>query len=312
CLFFEEGVTWADLFDEGVAWAQKQLNIAQDYYGGKAHQDIAKALQNVGISYMHIGNLKAALKYHNQALAMQKSIQRNQGSDTDISDYYNKVGVILWKSGKSKEALPYFEKALEEKKRLSQDIKNEDTALYLHHKGRVLDHLGRYHEALRAFETALGIRRHIHSSQEHVRLAEALNEVGTAFIKLKRAKQLPKECEESFSMYNRLLQGQENKWMTVALNNMGTAFSLLGKYIEALPYYRRAVIMSFRIHRKEHYLLTDHLKNLVNTLGELADTVLIQQAQQEILPLCIQYLGKDHELTKALSAVGGNEEQENP
>ena len=47
-----------------------------------------------------------------------------------------------------------------------------------------------------------------------------------------------------------------------------------------------------------------YLGELLNVLSNLKEQTLLQQTKDEIIPLCIQYLGKDYELTKALLAAG--------
>ena len=67
---------------------------------------------------------------------------------------------------------------------------------------------------------------------------------------------------------------------------------------------KKATKMAFRIHQREHYLLTDDLNKLIEALRKVEDQTLIQQTKKEVLPLCNQWLGEAHALTQQLRNVG--------
>ncbi|MEL6152635.1 MAG: hypothetical protein AAFQ78_01270, partial [Bacteroidota bacterium] len=86
----------------------------------------------------------------------------------------------------------------------------------------------------------------------------------------------------------------------------------LYKFEEVLECYKQALCMALRFYKREHPNISRHYKRLDDCMCRLKESELIQQTKAEVLPLCIQYLGKDHELTKALSVVDSNDKQQTP
>ena len=165
----------------------------------------------------------------------------------ETSQYFQQ-GYDLLNEGRYQEAIPLFEKFLEDNPNDVNSLNNlgyasnqlgkyEDTAFYadkileidpentvaLNNKGYALDQLGRYEEAVSYFDKTLQI---------DPKNNYALFQEGYTLTQLGR-------YDDAISYYDKILQ--INPKNIDALNNIGYAFNQLGRYEEAIPYFDKAL-----------------------------------------------------------------------
>ena len=76
--------------------------------------------------------------------------------------------------------------------------------------------------------------------------------------------------------------------MAQSLNSIEQGdYVALGQYEEALASYKQAVIMALRVYQRAHPQLTKYLHNLIETLNKVGRQSLVQEAKEEIVPLCL-------------------------
>ena len=154
------------------------------------------------------------------------------------------VGFCLLNLSKPREALQYYNRALQIKEKTLSDVDTDRSlASTLHEKGRCLLNLNKPHEALQYYNRALQIKEKTSSDVGTDRdLAITLNEKGRCLLNLNKP-------HEALQYYNRALQIDEktsshvdtDRSLARLLHEKGRCLLGLNKPHEALQYYNRAL-----------------------------------------------------------------------
>ena len=119
--------------------------------------DFAEAHSNLGVTLKDLGQLDAAVKCYEQALAIQP----------DYAEAYNNLGITLNELGQLEEAVKRYEQALAIKPDYAEAHSN---------LGITLQELGQLEEAVKCYEQALAIKPDY--AETHYNLGNTLQELG--------------------------------------------------------------------------------------------------------------------------------------
>ena len=78
-------------------------------YSGN-HPSVANSLNNIGIVYYSLGELRNALQYHQEALEIDKAIY--PGNHPSVANSLNNIGIVYYGLGQHTKALQYYQEAL--------------------------------------------------------------------------------------------------------------------------------------------------------------------------------------------------------
>ena len=256
------------------------------------HPDVARALNNVGEAYAHLGNYSNALQYTKDGLAMHKRLSPSH-DHPDVAHSLSAVGELLTHLDRHQESLQYTQGSLAMHKRLCKDHDHPDVAHSLNSVGASLENLDRLPEALAHKQKALEIRQRLAKHQDHPDIAHTLNSIGDTLIKLNKAEAGMQYYERALAMCRRLFKDQDHPHIAQSLHGLGIAWEALGFYAEAANHHKQAVKVALRAFQRLHPQLTKYRGHLVGTLPKLKETK-VQQIKEEIQQLCIQVLGAEH------------------
>ena len=170
----------------------------------KVTQKNELAHNNLGIEYMHTGEIQKAMEHFKKALAVRP---------TYLNALVN-VGVLLQRQGSLKEAKMYF----------SQSLKNRPDYAPAHYNlGRVLEVEGNIDQAEYHYREAVKFRPDYH---------QAYNNLGVLMARRGRFPEAVKHFQKVLK-----IQPQDAQ----ALNNLGGALQKTGKTREAKKYYQEAL-----------------------------------------------------------------------
>ena len=129
----------ADLYDQ-IGKTEESLALVESVY--EKNPDSAEVLNSLGYIYAEQGiHLEKALEM------IQKAVQESPDNEA----YLDSLAWVLYKLGKSEEALPHQLKVLE----LSPELSPETGAVYNDHLGDIYNALGKKNEAVEAWKKAL-------------------------------------------------------------------------------------------------------------------------------------------------------------
>ncbi|MGA8165131.1 MAG: tetratricopeptide repeat protein [Waddliaceae bacterium] len=216
------------------------------------------------------------------------------------ADLFFRVGGYLSGLGRYGEALKQHEEGLAIRKKVFGD-EHPDVATSLSGIGNCLFRLGRYGEALKQCEEALAIRKKVFGD-EHPDVAMSLNGIGNCLSGLGRHGEALKQYEEALAIRKKVF-GDEHPHVATSLSGIGFCLSGMGRHQEALDNYKQAFIIVCCHFKHEHPNIILYLKSIVVCLRNLGRNDITKATKEELLPLCIQILGENHECTRSLSNV---------
>ena len=181
----------------------------------------------------------------------------------EYAELLNSKGAILSSLGDSTGAKPYYEKALEMRKRLYPESDHPDIAVSLNNVGAVLNALGDSKEAKPYFEEALKMSKRLYLDSDHPDTASSLNNVGFVLESLGDSKEAKPHYEEALEMRKRLYLDSDHPDIASSLNNVGAVLDSLGNLKEAKPYFEEALEMKKRLyHEGDHPDIAISLNNV--------------------------------------------------
>lgn len=139
--------------EDALAPARRALAIRQKALG-PGHPDTAISLNNLGVVYGALGDLKQARLYHQQALSIQEIAPGVQGADLAMT--LSNLGIVLAEMGHPEAARPYLERALETRESFLGP-EHAGTAQSLNNLGALLWDGGEQEIAVGLFERALTV-----------------------------------------------------------------------------------------------------------------------------------------------------------
>lgn len=295
-------------YEDALRYLQKGFDMQKRIYQERDEVCIAYSLQQIGIVFDRLGRHKEALKYIANALEMMRRIY-NGADNVRIIYFLNELGRYFNHSGDLKKALQYNELALKMSKRL---YKNQDY-IHVYHSfvnwGVSVSAIRRYKVGISYQKKALEISKRLLGERDHPYIAYALKGIGTDLLHLGKIAEGLLYLKSALAMYDRFYNVHPHPYVASTANEIGNALFKTNQKESALFFHKRAAMVSLTFYKKAHPSISKHIKHFLESLNDMIDERLLQQTKAEVLPLCIQYLGKNHELTQALSAVGSKKEK---
>jgi TPR repeat protein/predicted NBD/HSP70 family sugar kinase len=169
----------------------------------------------------------------------------------DATRMYNKIGIGLDQTGRSREAVDYYKK-IEAVKSLYEQPGEEHvhTAVYYNNLGGVYNDLGLYNEAYDYAEKALEIFKRIYGAK-HINTAEAYNTLAVACNKLGKIKEALKYYKTALKIHENQ-KGEDNPEVATIYSNMAGLAAKLGGLDTSLELYEKALAIELKIFGQGH------------------------------------------------------------
>ncbi|MBW4589131.1 CHAT domain-containing protein [Aetokthonos hydrillicola Thurmond2011] len=250
----------------------------------KDRKSEGKALGNLGLAYLHLGDYAKAIDYEQQYLAIARQIKDRQGEGAALGD----LGLVYDSLGEYAKAIDYQQQALTIVREL-KDHKGEGAALG--NLGRVYLSLGDYAKAIKYQQQALAIARQLKDLENE---GAALGNLGNAYYLLGDYTKAIDYQQEALTIARQIKDHQSEG---AALGNLGNAYYLLGDYIKAIDYQQQHLAISRQIQDRQgegaalgnlgnaYYLLGDYTKAIDYQQQHLAISRQIQDRQSEGIAL---------------------------
>ncbi|MHA2271221.1 MAG: tetratricopeptide repeat protein [Candidatus Hodarchaeales archaeon] len=190
-------------------------------------QEIADALNSIGIIHAQKGELEESWKYFEQSLELRLEL----GNKDDIAGSYHNIGSTYQFKGELDQALDYYQQSLT----LWKEIGNKQhIARSLANIGSVFRQKGMWKQALDHSEQCLNIREEIGNKQD---IAISLNNLGVIY----REKA---NLDQALACFDRALVLAEEigneQHIAAVLSNIGRSFAEKGDLSQALEYHEQS------------------------------------------------------------------------
>jgi tetratricopeptide (TPR) repeat protein len=193
-----------------------------------ARNDIGGDLAEIGIVYSYLGRYEKALGFFDEALAIHKEINARNDIGGDVAE----IGIVYSYLGQYEKALGYFEEALAIHKEIGA---RKDIAGDLAEIGIVYSSLGQYEKALKYHEEALAIEKEIGDRNG---AGKSLGNIGNLYSNLGRNEDALKYYKESLAIYKEV---GDREGAAIDLTAIGSVCSVLGQYEKAYETLRESL-----------------------------------------------------------------------
>ncbi|CAM4841874.1 unnamed protein product [Rotaria magnacalcarata] len=190
-----------------------------------------------GTGWHRMGHLMLKLGHLDQAGELYQELLKNASTDSDRVHTYHKLGWLKDDQGKYQEAVEFYEKSLEIKRKTLPD---DDASLALTYSaiGLVYNNMGEYTKALKFYEKANKINLQS-LPPNHPHTASDCNNIGLVYDNMG-------EYSKAIEFYDKSLRIREislppnHPDLATSYNNIGLVYGSMGEYSKALEFYEKA------------------------------------------------------------------------
>ncbi|MEW6492028.1 MAG: CHAT domain-containing tetratricopeptide repeat protein [Cyanobacteriota bacterium] len=232
---------------------QNSQVLAQTPDARKAEAD---QLRQQGIQQAQTGQVEAALKSWEQALAIYQEIKDRVGEGKTVGN----LGVAYYNLGNYTEAIRYYRQSLA----IGKEIKDrlvEGNALG--NLGSAYESLGDYTKAIEYQQQSLAIAREI---EDPLGEAAALSSLGLVYYSQGDYAKAIEYQQQSLAIKREI---EDRLGESRSLSNLGIAYHALGDYAKAIDYHQQRLAIALEI--KDRLGESQSLSNLGNAYRALGD-----------------------------------------
>lgn len=158
----------------------------------------------------------------------------------DIATTYHHIGTSYYRKGDYNQALHFYQKALEMKKKVYGDQPHLDIATSYNNIGLTYDNQGNYDQALQYYYNDLDISQKVYGGQPHPDIAIAYNNIGAAYHSKQDYDQALHFYQMVLDMQKALCSDQMHPHIAIAYHNIGTIYDNIGDHAQATALYEKA------------------------------------------------------------------------
>ena len=261
------GLEATEELNSAVSKLEGSPEMGQAVHGhDKPHDDIAKALSNLGLVYYGMGKLDRAVEKCEQSLNMYQAIHGHEPHD-DIALSLNNLGLVYRKMGKLDKALENCEQGLEMYRAVHGNNKpHHDFAKALNFLGVLYFVMGKLQKALEKCEQSLDMYRAVHGNNKpHHDIASSLGNLGLVYCKMGKLDKALEMHEQSHDMYTAIHgRSKPHHDIAMSLNNLGNVYWEMDELDKGLEKYEQSLDLYRAVHghNKPHHDIAITLSNL--------------------------------------------------
>lgn len=215
---------------------------------GENHSIVATIHNNIGITYIKLGNYDKALEYLQMGLKM--NLQLFGDKHQNVAMNYNNIALVYDELGEDNKALEFKQKSLEIRiETLGEN--HQDTALIYNNLGVTYDTLGNYNKALECYQNSLKIYLELFG-QYHPMSATCINNIGRTYSMLGDFEKGMEHYQKALKTLEILL-GENHPTVGLSYNNIATSYYNKGNYKNALAYYEKSLQIRLKVLGEKHH-----------------------------------------------------------
>lgn len=273
------------------------------------HPDVPKIYFHLGrVCYLR-GLYQPALKYYEDALAVQRRQIAPEKQSLDIARTLHNIGNIYLDQKQTKKALEFYEEALEMKRaKLADCSESPSIATTLSSIATIHRREGRLNDALSLYQQAYEMKK-LALPAEHPSIADSLNNLGIVYEDLDEHEQALACYEKSLGIKEKALPASHPS-ISATLNNMGIIYRKRDEYDKALSCYNQALQIEQSVLSSDHLDIADTYNNLCTLyyVQSIYDKA-IDMAQCKLAILRKHYKADDQEVINAENVIREMQEE---
>ncbi|CAF1977992.1 unnamed protein product [Rotaria magnacalcarata] len=210
--------------------------------------------------WYRMGQLMLTVGHFDQAEELYQELLKSASTDSERAHIYHQLGIKNYHQGKYQEAVKFYEKALEIKRKT---LPEDDVSLAPTYSniGIAYNNMGEYSKALEYYEKSTKILE-ISLPPTHPNLATSYNNIGGVYKNMG-------EYSKALEFYEKSLKIREislpptHPDLATSYNNIGTTYYGMGEYSKALSYLEK----SLDICRKSLPATHPDIKSTMNSIA---------------------------------------------
>ena len=149
------------------------------------------------------------------------------------------IGLGYYYLGQFKEAINYYEKALEIYHAI-YDAENEEYAYVYSNIGAAYSEDDKLEKAIPNYIQAIDVLEKVYQGEKNLDLAQAYSEIADAYVRLGMFDETSEKLDKCFTMYDGLVSQNSYRYIQ-PYSTLGTLFEALGDYESAEVQYRHVI-----------------------------------------------------------------------
>ncbi|CAF2047614.1 unnamed protein product [Rotaria magnacalcarata] len=232
--------------------------------------------------WYQMGKLMLKVGHFDQAEELYQELLKNASTDSDRAFIYHMLGMLKNNQGKYPEAVRFYEKSLEiKRKTLPED--DASLANTYNNIGSVYDNMGEYLKALEFYQKARKIKEKS-MSPDNPDLALIYNNIGGVYDNMG-------EYSKALAFYEKSLKIDEislppnHPSLATSYNNIGLVYNSMGEYSKALAFYEKALKIREISLPPTHPNLADSFNNIGGvyySMGEYSKALAFYEKSHKI------------------------------
>ncbi|CAF4613927.1 unnamed protein product [Rotaria magnacalcarata] len=212
-----------------------------------------------GRGWYRMGKLMLTVGHLDQAEELYQELRKNASSDSDRAHIYHMLGMLKDDQGKYQEAVKFYEKSLEIKRKT---LPEDDASLAPTYSniGEVYRNMGEYSKALEYYEKGLEITKKA-LPPTHPDLATSYNNIGLVYKNMGEYLKALEYYEKDLEITKKALPPTHPDLAT-SYNNIGLVYKNMGEYSKALSYLEKSLSIKQKSLPSTHPLIKTTIDNI--------------------------------------------------
>jgi len=243
-------------FSEAARVGEEVLQLLRTVFGDE-HSHTAKAMNNLGLMYLSMGEYTKAEPLLSQCLKIHQKVLGEEHRETATN--LNSLGILYERQFDYSKAEPLLRQSLEIRQKVLGE-ENLDSANGLNSLGMLYRSMGEYAKAEPLLRKSLEIYKHGLGSDHHS-TARSLNNLGVLYRLLTEYVKAEPLIRESLEIRRRIL-GENHPDTVASLDCLASLYQSMGQYSKAEPLFRESLTLNQRVLGNEHPFTGTSFNNL--------------------------------------------------
>ena len=232
--------------------------------------------------WLRLGKLLIEMAQFDKVEELYEILLKETTNQGEKSRVFHELGAIKYNQGKYTEALEYYEKSIEIKKK-TLPANHPSLAASYNNIGLVYYNMGEYSKALEYYEKSLEIRKKTLPTS-HPHLATCYNNIGNVYGSMGEYSKTLEYYEKSLEIRKKTLSAYHPS-LAISYDNIGSVYDQMGEYSKALEYHEKSLEIGKKTLPANHPSLAisyNNIGSVYDKMGEYSKALEYHEKSLEI------------------------------
>ncbi|KAJ3126180.1 hypothetical protein HK098_007812 [Nowakowskiella sp. JEL0407] len=249
-------------FDVAEALFKNTIEIYQQVYETRNHENVVLGLNNLGLIAASQGKFEDAKELYSECLDIYKNVYETK-KHLNVAETIHNLASVIEQIGDYEDAKKSY---LESLAILEEVIGTRVHKLFgtaLHSLGSIEKRQGNCNEAKRYYTESLQIKEQIYGTREHLEVVNTINDLGTIAEDEGDYEIAKRFYNEAILTYEKILGKREHPGIAAMMNKLGRIARNEGNYAEAKARYTEVLAIEEKVHNtRQNLSVATTIKNI--------------------------------------------------